>query len=296
MTRHRPAARLHAPLLALLALVVAAVVATPGLARAEECPDNVPANSRERRATAKDWFSRAEAADAGGDPIGAVRAYQCSLKMVPHAFTAFNLGRLAERTGDLELAVDAFNTYIKLAPEAPDRKEIEEKIGRIGERIKTLRQEQEQPVVTPPPKPPLPPVSDTPIDVKSPPPPSGPVISLPPSQPEPSSAARILPWVVGGVGVAALVGGIVLNVSARNKSTEYNDLAKRGQPWESVYDAAKTRAYASYALFGVAAAALVTDGVLFVLSQQKGDSVGNERAVSAALLPGGGAVVGRFKF
>src|SRR6185295_14560682 len=92
---------------ALLVLVTTAV-SVP--ARAEDCPDNIPTASRERRAQAKEWFSRAEAADAANDPIGAVKAYQCSLKMVPHAFTAFNLGRLAERTGDLELAVDAFST------------------------------------------------------------------------------------------------------------------------------------------------------------------------------------------
>src|SRR5262245_22937178 len=96
--------------------ILLGLVTLSSVARAEDCPDRVPEGSRERRALAKDWFSRAEAADAANDPIAAVKAYQCSLKMVPHAFTAFNLGRLAERTGDLELAVDAFSTYVKLAP------------------------------------------------------------------------------------------------------------------------------------------------------------------------------------
>src|SRR4051812_23325132 len=92
-------------------------------ARAQDmtCPTEVPGSSTERRARAKEWFSRAEAAEAASDPIAAVKAYQCSLHMVPHAFTAFNLARLAEKTGDLELAIESYDAYLKLAPEAPDR-------------------------------------------------------------------------------------------------------------------------------------------------------------------------------
>ena len=105
-------------------------------------PHRDPAASSTRRALAKDWFSRAEAAEAASDPIGAVKAYQCSLRLVPHAFTAFNLGRLAERTGDLELAVEAFNTYLKLSPEAQDKAEIEAKLAALNERIRSLRTEQ----------------------------------------------------------------------------------------------------------------------------------------------------------
>ena len=107
-----------------------------------DCPTEIPAASSTRRALAKDWFSRAEAAEAASDPIGAVKAYQCSLRLVPHAFTAFNLGRLAERTGDLELAVESFNTYLKLSPEAQDKTEIEAKLAALNERIRSLRTEQ----------------------------------------------------------------------------------------------------------------------------------------------------------
>ena len=39
-------------------------------------------------------------AEAASDPVNALKAYQCSLKVVPHAFTAYNLARLAEKTGE----------------------------------------------------------------------------------------------------------------------------------------------------------------------------------------------------
>jgi tetratricopeptide (TPR) repeat protein len=292
--RKLPAARAFSFVLALLVTAIAGA-ALPAVARAEDCPENVPNSSRERRAIAKDWFSRAEAADAGGDPIGAVRAYQCSLKMVPHAFTAFNLGRLAERTGDLELAVDAFNTYIKLAPEAPDRKEIEEKVARIGERINKLREEQTQaatPAVPPPPKPTTP---EPPLEVKTP-PPTETLLVTPDQHDESSSAVKVAPWIVGGVGVAALAGGLLLNFAARGKMEDCRAQANRGESFESTCDAAKPLAYGSYALFGVAAAAAVTDALLLTVFHKDGGSEGAERRLSAAPLPGGAAVYGRFRF
>ena len=181
----------------------------PLSARAEDCPDKVPAASRERRALAKDWFSRAESADAANDPIGALKAYQCSLKMVPHAFTAFNLGRLAERTGDLELAVEAFNTYLKLAPEAPDRTQIRSQDRGAGRHDRGAAGRASRPTGRGA-APAKPPISEPPLDLKP----------APPAEPNADRSARhhtrdvqpslttLAPWIIGGVGVAALAAGI----------------------------------------------------------------------------------------
>ena len=279
------------------ALVLILGMATVSLpARADDCPDNVPAASRERRALAKDWFSRAEAADAANDPIGAVKAYQCSLKMVPHAFTAFNLGRLAERTGDLELAVDAFSTYVKLAPESPDRPQIEAKIAALGERIQALRAEQTPaaPVVTP--AVPNKPTSEPPLDLKPAPPSEPTLVEKPPVTQDPSSSfslTKAAPWIIGGVGVVALATGVVLNISARGKMSDCRQLAAQDldDAAKAACDAAPARAYTSYALFGVAAAAAVADGVLLYLSNAH-----SERTIAASPLPGGALLSGRFRF
>jgi tetratricopeptide (TPR) repeat protein len=266
-------------------------------ARADDCPDNVPAASRERRALAKDWFSRAEAADAANDPIGAVKAYQCSLKMVPHAFTAFNLGRLAERTGDLELAVDAFSTYVKLAPESPDRPQIEAKIAALGERIQALRAEQTPATSTAatPAVPTTKPTSEPPLDLKPAPPSEPSLVEKPPVTRDPSSfsLAKAAPWIIGGVGVVALATGVALNISARGKMSDCRQLAAQelDDAAKAACDAAPARAYTSYALFGVAAAAAVADGVLIYLSKEQ-----SERTIAASPLPGGALLSGRFRF
>jgi hypothetical protein len=142
---------------------------------------------------------------------------------------------------------------------------------------------------------PKPPVPEPPLEVK-PPPPAEPAVIPPPQQPGgQANLLQLAPWIVGGVGVAALAGGLVLNLSARGKMDDCRKLASDGRDFDSVCDAAKPRAYASYALFGVTAAAAVTDAILIFLSQQDG-SRGSERHLSASPLPGGAALTGRFRF
>jgi hypothetical protein len=293
-----PALLLRGTLCALVLLAPATVLAQA----TGDCPTEIPAASSQRRALAKDWFSRAEAAESASDPIGAVKAYQCSLRLVPHAFTAFNLGRLAERTGDLELAVESFNTYLKLSPEAQDKAEIETKLAALNERIRSLRTEQ---LPLPPPGTPTGPAVTDPATSGT---TTTPLPDVRPGDSTPGSGAdatavadkpgdgpTITPvmWAVGGVGVAALAGGIFLNLGARSKMDKCHDLAETA-PIAALEqcDAAKPRAYGSYALFGVAAAAAAADAVLFVLGQR--DS--GERSVSIVPTSGGAVVGTHFRF
>jgi tetratricopeptide (TPR) repeat protein len=260
-------------------------------ARAEDCPEQIPSSSRERRSQAKDWFSRGEAADAAGDPVAAVKAYQCSLKMVPHAYTAFNLGRLAERSGDLELAVEAFGAYLKLAPEAQDKTEIEAKITALTSRIAAARPDPTRSSTGARPEPapveaataPQRTLSDEPM-----------VHETQPVSKDEGGGGRVSPlvYVLGGVGAAGLVGGIVLNIGARSKMDDCRNLASGGDldGARSACDAAKPRAYASYALFGVAAAAAVADAVILVTASK------HESHVSVAPLPDGALALARFRF
>lgn len=278
-------------LLRLTPLAVVVCLAGPQLAMAQDCPTEIPSNSRDRRALAKDWFGRAEAAETANSPIAAVKAYQCSLRIVPHAFTAFNLGRLAERTGDLEMALEAFNTYLQLAPEAQDRPDIEARIAALNVRIAALRQDpggatagntgNNTGTVTPAPGPDV--TRSTPSD----PLPLPDVRPTTPSETPPglveTAAARdegtgrkLHPgvWVASGVGVAALVGGVVLNLSARGKMDDCHQLAGEGQidAADKACKAARPRAFTSYALFGVTAAAAVADAVFIWMSMQEPES------------------------
>ena len=113
----------------------AILLLAPGAARAAECPASSPEDPQERRRLAKEWFGMAEAAENGGSDAEATRSYACSYKMVAHPFTAYNLGRVAERSGDNELALKMFKAYLTLKPDAQDREDVKNKVKALEEKM-----------------------------------------------------------------------------------------------------------------------------------------------------------------
>jgi tetratricopeptide (TPR) repeat protein len=269
-------------------------------AQEETCPAEIPASSQERRARAKEWFSRAEAAEAANDPVTAVKAYQCSLRMVPHAFTAFNLARLAEKNGDLELAVEAYDAYLKLSPEASDRVVVTARMTTLADRIAQLRRAQK-----PDPADPLgpggginPPVGEQTINTEPLPPLSPPSTSRPidteaPPGMETRSRPHPVVYVLGGVAIGALTGGVMLNLGARGKMDECRKLAREGQSQaaNTACEAARPRAYASYALLGLAGVAAVADAVVLLMYSRPSES-----RVTVVPLPDGATFMAQLRF
>ncbi len=244
-------------------------------ARADECPASSPERTEERRALAKQWFATAEAAEKEGDDVEAVRAYACSMKMVAHAFTAYNLGRVAERSGDLELALKSYKAYLTLKEDAKDRDEVQSRIDALQEKIAAVKEAPAAEVAaaeteTKPEQEAVAPVEETsePVAEAEPAPPPEPVTTVRErAQPEEAPApSHLTEWVIGGVGVAALATGIVLNLKARGKMDDCNSLADRNmlKSANDACDSARPLAYASYAMFGAAAAAAIVDSVLLI--------------------------------
>ena len=282
----------------LITLSFSILLLAPGAARAAECPESSPEDAQERRKIAKEWFSTAEAAETSGDDIEAKRAYACSYKMVAHPFTAFNLARVADRSGDTDLALKMYKAYLALKPDAKDREDVKGKIKAIEEKIASGKEsepasagpaatettagepaatEPAPDVLTPPPEP-------KPAEV---------VERRPESQPEPEAPSHTMEWVVGGASVAVLLGGVVTNVVARAKMDTCRTDAGNGDlpKANDECNAARPMAYTSYALFGVAGAGIVLDAVLIILHHRGGDdsySSGDNSNVGFMLLPGGG--------
>jgi tetratricopeptide (TPR) repeat protein len=280
-----------------LALAVATlfVLLAPLAARAETCPDVPDDEVAVRRSLAKEWFAKAEEAEASGDRQGAIRRYACSLALAPHPSTAYNLGTVAEKSGDLAAALDGFRAYLKLAPEATDRPAIEARIAALDAKMTELRK-QIAPKAAPdatgavaatPPAP-------TPAAIPAAPP-------TPPPAPRPADVdqghgKRVAGWIVGASAAAALGTGVVFNAMARSKmSTCYSQYAA-GKPGAlGSCDDAKPLAYTSYALFGVAGAAGVASALLFYASSSRG-AADEAPDVALAPMPGGAALVATGRF
>ncbi len=303
--KHTPLARrisrqLVTPCFALLLLA-------PGAARAAECPASSPEDPQERRRLAKEWFGLAEAAENGGNDAEATRDYACSYKMVAHPFTAYNLGRVSERSGDNELALKMFKAYLTLKPDAQDKEDVQSKVKALEEKIAsasasgtTESTSTEEGAQAPAPAP----APEPPQEELAPPPEPKPaqVVQAPkPAEPEPEAPSHAMEWIVGGASAAVLVGGIALNLAARSEMSTCQADGTKGayKSANNACDAAQPLAYTSYALLSLAALGAGVDAVLIYLHHRSNDSASSDddSSVGFLLLPGGGGALtarGRF--
>jgi hypothetical protein len=268
--------------------------------RAAECPTSSPDRTDERRALAKEWFARAEAAENAGNDVEAVKDYACSMKMVAHAFTAYNLGRVAERSGDLELALRSFKAYLTLKADAQDKDEVQAKITELETKINQVKESivggepaatEATPAEEKPEAAAEPPAEkvEKPLPIEPPPHVTQPV-------PEARSSSHIVEWAVGGAAVALFAAAWIPNVMARsdmNKANSATDVNTANSSWNS----AKTEAYTSYALFGVAGAAAAVEAVLlYRLYSSGGSSSSDDTSVGMGWTPGGLTLSARGRF
>jgi len=287
----------------LVTVSFAILLFAPAVARAAECPESSPEDPQERRKLAKEWFSAAETAENGGNDAEATRSYACSYKMVAHPFTAFNLGRVSERSGDNELALKMYKAYIALKPDAKDKDEVKGKIKALEEKMATGAAPAPADTGTAAAAPPEEPATEPTPDVLIPPPQPKPaeVVQKPAEpEPEPEGPSHTTEWIVGGVAGAALVGGIVTNLVARSKMSACQADANNGNylTANGECNSARTPAYTSYVLFGVAGAGIALDAVLILLHRhsEESSSGGDDSSVGFMLLPGGGGISARGHF
>jgi hypothetical protein len=278
-------------------LVCGLTVLNAAAVRAAECPASSPDRTEERRALAKEWFARAEAAENAGNDVDAVKAYACSMKMVAHAFTAYNLGRVAERSGDLELAMRSYKAYLTLKADAQDKDEVQAKITELEAKITQVKEsivggepataepgtgEEQTEGAAEPPK------VEKPLPIEPPPHVTQPV-------PEARESSRIAEWIVGGAAVAIFAGAWIPNFMARSDMSKANSTTDVNVS-RSAWNSAKTEAYWSYALFGVAGAAAVVEAVLLYRLYSNGSDSSSDTSVGMGWTPGGLTLSARGRF
>jgi hypothetical protein len=281
--------------------LTAALVLGRGVpARAETCPEIPDTEAGLRRSMAKEWFAKAEEAEANGDKPGAVRRYSCSLNLTPHPSTAYNLGTVAEKSGDWSMAIEGFRAYLKLSPEAADRPTIEARVVALEAKLAELRKD-------------LAPKEAAPGEAASVPaaiPASTPPVLLAPPSPAPSDEAphghHVGGWISLATAVATAGGGVALNLIARSKMNQCARMWMETMADSALdrCDEAKPYAYGSYALFGVGGALGATGLLLLLLPSGGAEAPAPASApavpptsdVSFAATPGGAAATlsGRF--
>jgi hypothetical protein len=194
----------------------------------------------------------------------------------------YNQARCYEQNHQWVGAIDRFREYLRKAPNlsAEDSAETEKHIADC----RALQAEEEKQTAPPPQVTPPPPTSP---GLPPPPPSPEPDLAVPPPSSPSQGGGSVLPTVgivVGSLGLAGLVTGVVLNLKA-------NQAADSGL--ESSQQSYKTGALVCY---GAGGAALVTGVVLYLVGHNRTKTESGNVALSPLWNRGGGglALVGEF--
>jgi tetratricopeptide (TPR) repeat protein len=285
----------------LRALIVGFLVlgSVEGTAHAQfVCPS--ASSPEEARTLAGENFAAAQEAYEAGRPRLALQHYQCSFQLSPHHNTLYNIGILAESIGELQVALESYQSFLGQFPDATERPEIERRLGSLMDRMPAAQPEPAPPP-PPPPEPPPPPPPPPPEPAPQP----QPMQPTPPPEPVPEDAGRlttgrILAYVTLALGLAAtLTGGALYGVAAYYHSEFEYQLDQGEWTYQEVDDWSWTGLYletAGWVLMGTGLASLAASIVLFAAVPARrpvegtADVGGRARASVAPIIGGDGSL------
>ena len=268
--------------------VLILLVALSAAAHAEE----LSAAERDTRAHA--WFERGRASFKLGYYAAAVDEFEQGYKYLQHPLFIYNIAQAARRAGQIQKSLDSYRAYLKVRPDAPERRECEQRIAEL-----------EKLVTPPPPKLPEPPppvpvapsaapaaVAPTPVVVAP-----APVVVAPPapvvapsvvaapavvvrSAPAPGRKKTLAGAILAAVGVGALGGGLAGAMIASDANDQIHNMTNNSGVFDpSVQSRGQAANSAAIALFVVGGAALVS-GVVALAVGIRESRPGNRKASS----------------
>jgi hypothetical protein len=119
----------------LLCVWVAGVMPGPAQSATPGLGEGAPAMAEERYRIGRRLYRR-------GDFRGAANEFRTALEVHPSsARLAFNYARAIERAGALEAAIAGYQRYLELAPDAPERGDVEVLIASLQVRVREQQPE-----------------------------------------------------------------------------------------------------------------------------------------------------------
>jgi tetratricopeptide (TPR) repeat protein len=233
-------------------VVCAAMWAGGSVARADDLEA-----AKAHFAVAQAYYDEANYADA-------LKEFKEAYRLSKRPALLYNIGACHERLDQLSDAIEAFEQYLREMPTASDRVQVQTRIKNLAKR----RDERAAAKSEPPPKSDPPPKSEPPPEPPAKTAPAVPPTTVATTSPAPDDRPRkrLATWIVGGIGLGLLAGGLVAGVTAH---VQYQDLEKMCQnnvcPADHANDisAGRGAGIAADVLWPLGAAAVVTSVVLF---------------------------------
>jgi tetratricopeptide (TPR) repeat protein len=242
-----------------LPLALAVLGAAPRLAVADATP---PAVQR---------FEKGKTAFRLGDYDGAIREWTEAYKLKNDPVFLYNIAQAYREKKDFEKAISFYKSYVKEAPDAPNRATVEARIQEMKDSIDKQQATAEKPPsgpLGPGERPPLVPSERTepnrhtpgertPTDVSR----------------RPGRSLEIAGIAIGVGGAALLVTGIVFGLSAKSDQSDVQNAVDSHAAWSADLDSqassGQTKAAIANISIGIGVAALVGGGVLYYLGARR---------------------------
>jgi tetratricopeptide (TPR) repeat protein len=189
-------------------LALGLVVAPGGPAALARAPTRAAATNSPGSERALELFEQSARSYREGRFQEAVDKLLEARRLKPEPVLLYNLARAYEALGRSDAAADAYSQYLVEEPSPTDRKAIEARITNLRAQAAELaaaRKAEARP---------------NPAPTDGAPPKAGSDQEEPPPRPPNDGVVGVLPWVLAGVGVAALGTGVVLGVVARGMHDE----------------------------------------------------------------------------
>jgi tetratricopeptide (TPR) repeat protein len=245
-------------------LLIALVLALAAPAPPVRAADKTARVDRVRVKQARQAFELGKKAYTVGDFDHAIELWKEGYELKDDPIFLYNIAQAYRQKGDSAKAIFYYRGYLRDAPQAKNRPEVE---ARMAELQRGIDEAERAAQAAPPPPPPAPP----PPAAQEVAPAASPVASD--EQPKPGKAMRVAGIVTVGVGVAALGAATFFGLRARSLANELEDATGSGQPWsQDLADKesrGKTMNILSLVGCGVGAAAVVTGGILYYLGARK---------------------------
>jgi len=228
-------------------------------------------------------FRAGESAYARGDYQAALEDFERAYRLSQRPALLFNIGLAAQRARHRERALEAFQQYLQLKPDADNRADVESRISELRELLAAQQQPRNDEDTAA-----LPGGGQGPSRTGG---GTGDRGERGPVDTGEDGGPGALPWILIAGGGAALVGGVALLVIAQADISTVED-PDAGATWrdvEGAYDRAPPFSTIGLVMMGVGA---VAGGIGVVLVAASGGGASEETTVS--LVPGGAVLRGTF--
>jgi tetratricopeptide (TPR) repeat protein len=205
----------------------------------------------------------------------------------------FNIGQAHRQALQWERALAAYEQYLAESPKAKNRRLV---LKRIREAKREIAARPPAPPAPPEPAPAPPPVVAEPTPEPEP-APAPPYVVTGADMPRPGRKLQLAGLVTGGAGLALVITGVVLGISASGAREDLEDAAREGAVWGPEYEDLDAKRKRNTALSAVSLTlgigAIATGGILFFLGTRQ-----NHRAVEVmpTVEPAGARVTLRVRF